>query len=200
MKPFPERPGWRCLAAAAATGLLAASALAGGADHGDTSVLDGSGDYRRELQACRAGRTAEDRATCLKEARHAQAERRRGTLGTPGDLQANALARCQVHRDDLERRACRDRVLDPGRLSGSVAGGGLLREQVVTLPADEAGATGAMGAGPRSPAAGPAPQTAPQRRPAPEAPAAPEVPEAMDEPPAASPLEPTPDMPAYPQE
>ena len=43
-----------------------------------------SGDYQKEMQACREGRTGEDRATCLREARNARADKRRGVLTTPG--------------------------------------------------------------------------------------------------------------------
>lgn len=118
------------------------------AQHGDTSALDSSGDYRQEVQACREGRTGEDRATCLREARNAQAERRRGRLDTAGDLQANALARCNVHRVQADRDACHERVLSAASVSGSVASGGLLREYAVTVPAEP---EAAMGAGPQAP-------------------------------------------------
>ncbi len=96
--------------------------------------IDPSGNYQQEVQACRSGKTVQSRETCLEEARNAQAERRRGQLGKEGaDYIANAMARCQsLAGDDLE--ACRARVMGAGSTSGSVGGGGLLRqvETVVT--------------------------------------------------------------------
>jgi len=136
-----------------ASSLLAVTAATAQVAHGDTSALDDSGNYREEVQACREGHTAEDRATCLKEARNAAADKRRGVLSNRGDFQANALARCEVHRVTVDKEACRERVRGEGGLSGSVAGGGLLRELEVTLPQEQqaqqgTGSTGAMGAGP----------------------------------------------------
>jgi hypothetical protein len=139
-----------------ASSLVAVTAAAAQVAHGDTSALDDSGNYREEVQACREGRTAEDRNTCLKEARNAAADKRRGVLTNQGDFQANALARCDAHRVAIDKEACRERVLGEGGLSGSVAGGGLLRELEVTLPQEQQnrqaqqgpGDTGAMGAGP----------------------------------------------------
>jgi hypothetical protein len=61
-----------------------------------TTGIDASGSYQQEVQACLSGRTQQDQATCLKEARNAQADKRRGVLDTRGDLQANALARCNA--------------------------------------------------------------------------------------------------------
>ena len=96
--------------------------------------IDRSGNYQQEVQACRSGKTAQSRETCLEEARNAQAERRRGQLGKGGDdYTANALARCQsLTGEDLQ--ACRARVMASGSTSGSVAGGGLLRQVETVVP------------------------------------------------------------------
>lgn len=152
--------------AAARRAQAAPPAMPSTAVHGDTSALDSSGDYRQEVQACREGRTGEDRATCLREARHAQADRRRGALTTQGDLQANALARCNAHREAVDQDACRERVLGATGLSGSVAGGGLLREYVVTLPPEPAATLG----GPAAPAAPAAPPESVEQAPMPQEP------------------------------
>ena len=112
------------LLAFTATSLLALTAAAAQVAHDDISALDDSGVYREEVQACREGRTAEDRSTCLREARNAAADKRRGVLSNRGDFQANALARCNAHRAKVDMDACRERVLGEGSLSGSVAGGG----------------------------------------------------------------------------
>ena len=113
------------------------TATSGAAARPEEPLLDNSGNYRQEVQACREGRTAEDRATCLKEARNAAADKRRGVLANRGDFQANALARCDAHRVAIDKEACRERMLGEGGLSGSVAGGGLLRELEVTLPQEQ---------------------------------------------------------------
>ncbi len=167
-----------------ASSLVAVTAATAQVAHGDTSALDDSGDYREEVQACREGRTAEDRSTCLKEARNAAADKRRGVLSNQGDFQANALARCDAHRVAIDKEACRERVLGEGGLSGSVAGGGLLRELEVTLPQEPTG-TGAMGAGPSPQAPGtPAPS-----QDTPDAPAQPDAPYELEpQPPIEEPL------------
>jgi hypothetical protein len=83
------------------------------------------------------GRTQEDRATCLKEARNAHADKVRGVLYDGGNLQANAMARCDVFTNGEDKAACQARVLGMGETSGSVAGGGVLREaETVVLPSD----------------------------------------------------------------
>ncbi len=172
------------LLAFVASSLLAVTAATAQVAHGDTSALDDSGNYRQEVQACREGRTAEDRATCLKEARNAAADKRRGVLANRGDFQANALARCDAHRVAIDKEACRERMLGEGGLSGSVAGGGLLRELEVTLPQEQQtrqaqegpAAEGSMGAGPMPPQP-PAPQAPVTPAPSYEMPASPPEPE-----------------------
>lgn len=118
----------RSLLSFSAAALLAVAATA------QVASIDDTGNYRREVAACQSGHTVQDRETCLREARNARADKQRGRLDTVGSLQANALARCEVHHNDLDRQACRARVTGQGETSGSVAGGGLLREYEVTLP------------------------------------------------------------------
>jgi hypothetical protein len=103
-----------------------------------TTGIDASGSYQREIEACLTGVTQQDRATCLTEARNAQADKQRGALDTPsGALEANALARCQPLAGE-EKAACEARVVGYGGTTGSVAGGGVLREveTVVVRPGD----------------------------------------------------------------
>ena len=71
------------------------------------------------------GTTSQDRATCLKEASAALQEARRGNLST-GDLAQNSVARCAGLPAD-DRRDCEMRMRS-GASSGSVSGGGILRE------------------------------------------------------------------------
>lgn len=100
----------------------------------DTGI-DDSGKYAREVQACLSGQTQQARDTCLEEARNAQAAQRRGELGHAGEnYTANATARCQPLTGEF-RAACEARVMGFGSSSGSVAGGGVLREvEIVVLP------------------------------------------------------------------
>ena len=84
--------------------------------------------YEHERAACLSGQTAEDQSTCLKEAAAARDEARRGRLDNGDqDLRANAAARCAALRGE-EQMACEARMAGMGRVSGSVEGGGLLRE------------------------------------------------------------------------
>ncbi len=114
-------------------------------------ALDNSGNYRQEVRACREGRTAEDLPTCLREARNAEADRKRGRLGNTGDLEANALARCNAFNQAQDKEACRARIVGHVEIQGSVAGGGILRQVAITVPAPQnpqQPASNAMGANP----------------------------------------------------
>lgn len=100
-----------------------------------TTGIDASGSYQHEVNSCRSGRTQEDQATCLREARNAQADKQRGVLDNDGaQYQANARARCDVLTGE-DKAACEARLMGYGETSGSVAGGGILREvETVVLP------------------------------------------------------------------
>jgi len=120
--------------AAALLAMTAATwAVAGGG--AGTTGIDATGNYQSEVQACRSGRTQQDIDTCMREARNAQAERRHGDLAKPSaDLQSNAMQRCDPLTGE-DKAACQARVLGYGNTSGSVAGGGVLREvETVVLP------------------------------------------------------------------
>ena len=120
------------VAALLASAAMAAQLAAAGTPAG--AALDTSGDYRSEVQTCMLGKTGEDQATCLKEARNAQADRKRGALGQGANYQANARARCQS-LDGEDRAACDARMMGYGTVSGSVAGGGVIREvETVVMP------------------------------------------------------------------
>lgn len=105
---------------------------------GSSGIIDNSGSYQHEVQSCMSGRTAEDQATCLKEARNAHADKIRGVLSDGSNFQANAIARCDVFNNGEDKAACEARVLGMGQTSGSVADGGMLREaETVVLPPGE---------------------------------------------------------------
>jgi hypothetical protein len=112
----------------AAACLLTLSGLSFGQTPSDTG-LDNSGDYEKEMQACRQGRTGQDRATCMQEAQNARKAKRQGALQTPSaqSMGTNAVARCEG-MSDADMAACRARMMGYGQASGSVAGGGILRE------------------------------------------------------------------------
>ncbi|MEO6409866.1 MAG: hypothetical protein ABIO45_14085 [Burkholderiaceae bacterium] len=83
--------------------------------------------YQRERAVCLSGQSSQDRATCLKEASAALVEARRGGLTPASGADAercNALA-------GVERAACVARMNGAGKVSGSVEGGGVLRELTV---------------------------------------------------------------------
>jgi hypothetical protein len=100
-----------------------------------TTGIDASGSYQHEVNSCMSGRTQEDQATCLREARNAQADKQRGVLDNENaQYQANARARCDVLTGE-DKAACQARLMGYGETSGSVAGGGILREvETVVLP------------------------------------------------------------------
>ncbi|HWP12897.1 MAG TPA: hypothetical protein VNN06_13825 [Ramlibacter sp.] len=100
-----------------------------------TTGIDASGNYQLEVRACMTGQTQQDQATCLREARNAQADKKRGLLDNAGArFEANAIARCDVLAGD-EKAACQARMMGFGHVTGSVAGGGLLREvETVVVP------------------------------------------------------------------
>ena len=71
-----------------------------------------------------------------RESAAARDEARRGKLDSkaPEDqLQRNALARCDVFKNDLDRQACSERVRN-GQVSGSVEGGGTITEYTQQVP------------------------------------------------------------------
>jgi hypothetical protein len=68
----------------------------------------------------------------------ARDEARRGVLGKdddPAEFERNRLARCDLHKG-FDRELCLRRMRGEGTVSGSVEGGGILRELRVTVPAD----------------------------------------------------------------
>lgn len=107
-----------------------------------TTGIDASGNYQSEVQACMTGQTQQDRDTCLREARNARADKQRGALVNGSEnLQANAMARCEPLAGE-DKAACQARVMGYGETSGSVAGGGMLRQvETVVLPEGKASVT-----------------------------------------------------------
>ena len=74
-----------------------------------TTGIDDTGSYQHEVQSCLTGNTQQDRDTCLREARNAQADKKRGLLdNNQARFDANATADatcCRVRKRPRARRA-----------------------------------------------------------------------------------------------
>lgn len=102
-----------------------------------TTGIDATGNAGSEMAACNNGRTQQDRETCMREVRNANADKRSGKLDNAGgQFDANAAQRCNVLTGE-EKIACEARVVGLGNPKGSVAGGGVIREvETVVVPKD----------------------------------------------------------------
>lgn len=101
-----------------------------------SAPADAQARYQQEMAFCNSGKSSQDLNTCRTEARNALAEAKRGGLNddAPDQYNRNAVRRCTQFQGD-DRTACEARVLNPSRVDGSVAGGGILRESVIVIPA-----------------------------------------------------------------
>ena len=114
-----------------AAGALLGATIATAADRGGLSEAQRT--YQRDRAACMSGQTSQDRATCLKEAGAALQEARRGGLDSgQGQLERNRLLRCDRQPPE-DRQDCIRRMNGEGFTSGSVDGGGILRELVTPV-------------------------------------------------------------------
>jgi len=88
--------------------------------------------FEADRQACLRGNTSQNFDSCMKEAK-AFLTAREGTNPPvrAAQLWRNAVLRCDALAGD-ERTACVARIHGAGTVSGSVAGGGILRELVTT--------------------------------------------------------------------
>jgi hypothetical protein len=115
----------------------AAATYAASPAHAADAAAAAKSTYAKERADCDAGRTAEDRATCLKEAGAAQQERKRNTLDNAGSARQNAIERCNLVAAK-DKADCLARIEGPNQpnqtttTSGSVAGGGVVRETKTT--------------------------------------------------------------------
>lgn len=85
--------------------------------------------YQEDRAAC-ASVPADSRAACIREAGAAAQAARTGELTSrdASTYAANALARCQVFKTPQDQSDCEARLRSSATLSGSVEGGGVLRE------------------------------------------------------------------------
>ncbi|MEO8835570.1 MAG: hypothetical protein ABI364_02400 [Caldimonas sp.] len=116
---------------------LAAGYLGTSAWAADATPTTAKPIYLKDRANCDAGRTAEDRATCLKEAGAAAEERKRHALDNNGSLRQNAIDRCNIvaPKDKADCLARIEGSTQPNQrttTSGSVAGGGVLRQTTTT--------------------------------------------------------------------
>lgn len=120
----------RTLACSLAAGLVgAAQAIAA------SPAAEAQARFRADMAVCNSGQSNQDAATCRTEARNALAQARRGDLtSAPGQYVPNAMQRCSALKE-ADRSDCAARVRGEGTASGSVAGGGILRETVTVVPA-----------------------------------------------------------------
>jgi hypothetical protein len=100
---------------------------------GRSSLSEAQATYNRDRAACMRGEGGQDRATCLKEAGAALQEAKRGGLSdNRAEYERNQTVRCD-YQPAQDREDCMRRMRGEGTTSGSVQGGGVLRE--LTVPA-----------------------------------------------------------------
>ena len=125
-------------ASALSSGLAALLAAAGFFSGAAAWAQAPGSDARAQRERAMCDGVQQDRAACLREAGAAQQEARRDGLTSAGPAGAdqNALARCQL-QPPADRADCEARVKGTGATStsGSVMGGGVVRETVTPVPA-----------------------------------------------------------------
>lgn len=114
-----------------AIGIICGATSAGA--QGTSSPAEAQSNYQRERASCLNGQSHQDRATCLKEAGAAYQEARGGRLGNgDGQFERNRLMRCTAQAPQ-DRLACERNANGEGVTSGSVNGGGIIREITTTV-------------------------------------------------------------------
>lgn len=107
---------------------------------GNTGI-DTSGNYGKERAWCHVNTSGVALTDCLKNSGAAQAEKRKGTLHNGGDYEANAMRRCEPFMGE-DLAACRARVVGRGGVSGSVQGGGQIKQvETVVMPKGKSSVT-----------------------------------------------------------
>src|SRR5688572_20714763 len=111
--------------------ILAAAFACSGAMAGGSAKSAAQAEAQKYRQACMAGQTHQDRATCLREANNFMADLKKnpGKFESAANVEANAKARCEP-LSGSDRAACMARASGQGKVSGSVEAGGIYRELV----------------------------------------------------------------------
>lgn len=128
---FTARPsGLRWVAAAALAVCLPAAWAAGP----DKAAIEAA--YQRDRAACQSLSPTQDRTNCLRDAaaHRAQALRTGVHSPSPATLERNALQRCEQQPPE-QKAICERMARGEGTSSGSVQGGGVIREIVTQVPA-----------------------------------------------------------------
>jgi hypothetical protein len=137
-----------------AIGIASTTLMVAGAQAATTEAA-GSIDAR-ERADCEAGRSTQDRATCLKEAGAAARERKRNGLANVGSARLNATERCKPLPVE-DKADCLARIEGPASpnqqvtTSGSVAAGGVIRETKTTTVGPTAASPAASSASTSAP-------------------------------------------------
>ena len=114
-----------------APSLTAALLVVSAATTAQTSAPDARTRYEQEREKCMTNNTQDSVATCLREANNALDASRKGDLSNPGPAAGdNATQRCNAFPTAAGQAECMRRVQTP--VSGSVSGGGVLRESTTT--------------------------------------------------------------------
>ncbi|HEY4371987.1 MAG TPA: hypothetical protein VGN52_08685 [Burkholderiales bacterium] len=105
---------------------------------GKAGTSEAQAQYKRDLADCDSNKATEARATCRTEAQRAFAQAKAGDLpsGSAETFARNERQRCDALKG-VDRTACIERADGRGTTSGSVSGGGILRESTVTVPAGQ---------------------------------------------------------------
>lgn len=116
-----------------ASSVFAAALLAiTGAATAQAPADDARARYEQERQKCMTDNTQDSLQTCLREATNSLDAARKGQLSSPGAAaSSNASQRCEVFQSAAERDECMRRIQSEPA-SGSVSGGGVLRESQTT--------------------------------------------------------------------
>lgn len=118
------------LIAPALTAALMMACAAAGAQQ--TAPQDARARYEQEREKCMTNNTQDSLATCLREANNALDASRKGQLSNPGAAAGdNGAQRCAAFQTAAEQAEC-VRRLQQSPVSGSVSGGGVLRESTTT--------------------------------------------------------------------
>ena len=131
---FQKTPEWLAVSLTVAAVCSAFSVGAISADAGAPSPAELR--YQQDRANCMAGKTAEGQKTCLKEAGAALQAARTHDLKspTPEQIAANERKRCATLSGD-DKKDCLKRAAGVDTtVSGSVAGGGELKETVTVIP------------------------------------------------------------------
>ena len=134
---FNKIPEMLGLAAAVAVALATFSVGAISANAANTAApATAEARYQQDRANCLAGKTAESQKTCLREAAAALQSSRAHDLksASPAQIAANERKRCEALSGD-DKTDCLKRAANiDTTVSGSVAGGGELKETVTVVP------------------------------------------------------------------